>query len=330
MLHQNRAALAERGVLFPKSPGRRRHVRFGMYMKPDDQLVEVRAYQAQGHRTPAEFRRAFRRQLLREIRQGQPKVVLISDEALYGSDNDSLNQLRRFMDRHGHRLRLVCYLRRQDDHLISRYQQVVKVGETRTLAQRVAEVDQTHTYDYAARLDAWSRVVQPDEFVIRRFERGAFLEDSLYADFLDAAGLGVSVAELDPVSPQNESLDAESVEFLRLLNIYRVREEGACVGMINNRRVVSRLAQANSGPILTLPDHALDSFMGKWEHSNREVARRYFADPEGVLFRVPRRTQGTTIEQRLDPSRVEYFVKVAGLAEDLQGPLQRLAERESG
>lgn len=325
LMRRNRGLLLEHGVLYPSSPGPRRHVRFGLFFKTDDELVETRPYQAQGHPSPAAFRETFLTGLFGEIEEARPSTVVISDEALYGSDNASLSRLRSFTDEHARRLRLVCYLRRQDDHLVSRYQQVVKTGETRTLAERVAVFEHAKTYDYAARLDTWARLLEPDTFVVRRFERGAFLDDSLYADFVQAAGLDVAPSDLKDVPSQNESLDAESVEFLRLLNLHLVAAEGAQVGMVNHRPLVAKLAAGSAGPTLTLPEAELDAFMAHWEDSNREVARRYLGEDE-ALFRVPRKTSGTTTDQRLDPDRLDHFLELTELPEDLHAPLRRLAE----
>jgi hypothetical protein len=328
LLHRNRQTLIDHGVLFPATLGRPRHELFGLAMKPDAELVETAPYRSQNSESPQAFRRRVRRRLFHEIDAASPERVLISDEALYGSHAGSLERLRRFTNRHARRLRLVCYLRRQDDHLVSRYQQVVKVGEVRRLADRVAQIDHSHTYDYAARLDLWSRLIDPDSFVVRRFERSAFTGGSLYADFLDAVGLAIDVDQLEPAPRLNDSLDAESVEFLRLLNCHRVATEGAEVGKINNRPLVVRLAEHGSGPTLTLPEPALDAFMTRWEDSNREVARRYLGDEAGTLFREPRKSDRTTTTQRLDPDRLEHLMEVTELPDELQEPLRRLAAQE--
>ena len=327
-LRHNRDVLARHGVLFPSSLGPRRHVWFGLFIRPDEDLVDARPYRAQGYPSPQEFRRGVQQQLFTEINRTAPAQVLISDEALYGSNLGSLERLRAFTDRHVRRLRLVCYLRRQDDHLVSRYQQVVKVGEVRTLGEYAAQLGHTKTYDYATRLDTWARMMEPDAFVVRRFERGDFFNDSLYADFLDATALDVSLDELAGVRTQNESLDAESVEFLRLLNLHRVTTEGAEVGMINNRPLVTRLARGSKGPTLTLPDADLDAFMARWESSNRAVAYRWLGGQE-ELFHAPRKTRGITTAQRLDPDRLEHFLALTELAEDLHAPLRRLVEAAS-
>ena len=63
--------------------------------------------------------------------------------------------------------------------MVSRYQQVVKVGETRKLAERARVLDLWRTYDYYARLQTWAQLLEPTEFVVRRFERDGFVEGSL-------------------------------------------------------------------------------------------------------------------------------------------------------
>jgi hypothetical protein len=330
LLGSNRRRLAEHGWLYPSvaSDDWHRHTRFGLFVQSDERVVDEHAWRREQHATPAAFRKAFQRQLVTEIRKSGLSRVLLSDEALYGSPEEALRRLRRFTDRAAGRVRVLVYLRRQDDHLISRYQQVVKVGETRRLAERTREVDFSSPYDYHSRLSTWRRVVAPTEFVVRRFEPDRFVEGSLYQDFLDAAGLDIRASDLEPVELRNESLDAEAVEFLRLLNLHRVEAEGAQVGGINNRPFVVRLAAASSGPVLTLPEPVLDDFMALWQESNEAVARDFLGEPDGQLFRTPRRTRNTTTEQVLDPGRLKHYIDLLELPAELHAPLRCVAEAE--
>ena len=256
--------------------------------------------------------------------------MIFSDETLFGSPTPMLEELRRLTDEIGRSLRVVVYLRRQDDHLVSRYQQNVKVGEIRRLADRTMHLDLSSTYDYAERLARLERVLEPTELVVRRLERSAFRRGSLFDDFLEAAGVELPVGDLEVSEEFNISLAAESVEFLRLLNLRRVHSEGARVGVMDNRELVRRLAEAGSGPTLTLPDADLDEFMERWREGNDQVARRHFGAADGVLFREPRRTTGTIAEQRLDPARLDHFLEVSEVPEELHTPLRILAEQEAG
>ncbi|HEX2175757.1 MAG TPA: hypothetical protein VHG70_07580 [Nocardioidaceae bacterium] len=327
-LRDNRERLAELGHLYPTTPGPARHGRLGFFVKSDSELVKSPGWYREKQSDPARFRKAFRRRLFSEIESSGLSRVLFSDEILFHLSDPALRRLGRFMNRIAENLRLVAYLRRQDDHMVSRYQQGVKVGLSVRLAEH-AQQDKSRLYDYHARLRRHERLLRPAEFVVRRYERDSFVDGSLYQDFLDAAGIDARADEWHQVKLQNESLDAESVEFLRLLNLYRIQHEGAKPGLIYNRRLVRRLARASTGPTLTLPDSFLDEFMARWDEGNRRVAQEFMGDASGRLFLMPRKTRNTTAEQFLDPARLDHFLALTDLPEQLHAPLRALVEREA-
>ena len=327
-LRDNRERLAELGVLFPRTPGGARHGRLGLYTKSGEELANAPEWGRQKQSDPKEFRKVFRRRLFSEIERSGLSRLLLSDEILFGSSVPALRRLRRFTDRIAESVRLVAYLRRQDDHMVSRYQQGVKIGRVLRLSEWSQE-DMTSLYDYHSRLRAHEQLLAPDQLVVRRFEPTSFVDGSLFQDFLEAAGIAARAEDLAPVKNRNESLDAESVEFLRLVNLHRVESEGATPGLIDNRAMVSRLVANSTGPVLTMPARFLDEFMQRWEETNRLVALEYFGDPHGQLFHLPRKTHNTTTEQRLDPARVDHFLELLELPEPLHPSLRRLAEREA-
>lgn len=327
-MRDNRDRLLELGHLYPKSPGGARHGRLSLFVKSDEELLSSPNWYRQKQSDPEAFRKAFRRQLSSEIESSGASRLILSDEVLYGCSDPALRRLREFTDRIAGSLRLVVYLRRQDDQMVSRYQQMVKTGEVRRLAEW-AQQDMSRIYDYHARLTTWAGLLEPSEFVVRRFERDRFVAGSLHQDFLDAVGVDARADELEQVPNRNESLDAESVEFLRLVNLHRVESEAATVGVIDNRALVRQLAEASTGTIVTLPDRVLDEFMSRWTESNRAVAREFLGDETGQLFRAPRRSGDATTEQRFDPARLDHFLTRLDLPEQWHAPLRRLAEREA-
>ncbi len=325
---RNRDRLRAAGVLYPRTPGEARHGRLGLSIRSDAELAASPHWGRQPWSDPAEFRTDFRRDLTAEIAEAGAPTVLFSDEGLFAATSDAgLARLRQLLDDLARSVRVVVYLRRQDDHLVSRYQQLVKTGEVRRLAAWATD-DFSSIYDYDAALRRHERLLAPDALVVRRFEPGRFDDGSLLQDFLDAAGVTARADDLDQVPHRNESLDAESVEFLRLVNLHRVRAEGAVVGVVDNRRLVRRLVEGSTGPTLTLPESVLDGFMAGWDGSNRAVARRWFGDDD--LFTVPRRTERTTTQQRLDPERLDRFLALDHVPEPWHAPLRRIAEQEAG
>lgn len=319
--------LAEQGLLYPRSPGPVRHVRLGLFAKSEEVAERSPAWSMQRQSDHASFQETFRDDLLAEIEASDLPRVLLSDEVLFHLSGEALTRLGSLMSSIGDRLRLVAYLRRQDDHMVSRYQQGVKVGTTDRLAE-YAQRDLSWFYDYHGRLRKHEQFLRPTEFVVHRFEREAFAGGSLFQDFLDATGISARADEWHQVAVRNESLDAESVEVLRLLNLYRVQHGGPTRGPMRNR-LVRRLAEASTGPTLTLPDPVLDRFMERWEESNQRVARDFLGDSSGELFRTPRRTRNTTTEQRLDPARLDHFIDVLELPQRMHGPLRALAAHEA-
>ena len=328
LLRRNRKALADRGILYPRSPGKVRHSALGLFARPDDVLVKSRDWLRGEIAEPPVFRRRLRRRLAREVADSGANRVVLSDEALYRMSTDAIARLGGLVTAVGGRVRVLVYLRRQDDHLVSRYQQAVKVGQVEPL-DVWAERDFSAMYDYEAMLRRWQETLAPADVVVRTFERRRFADGSLEQDFLDAAGLDVRVADLRSVDVRNESLGVEAVEVLRILNIHRIRNLGLDTWQITNREHVRRLRDAEAGPQLTLPEADLERFMAQWADSNRRVAVERLGDRTGELFRAPRRTTGTTTEQLLDPGRLDHYLALLEVPTEEHAAIREIAVEEA-
>lgn len=328
LLRRNPEVLKSVNTLYPTTPGQTRHSKFALFLTPDQEWDTLPPWVRQHADVPGDFRRQFRRDLRNEFDGSGVRRMLLSDEVLFEGSGGLLKRLRRFARNNARSLRGVVYLRRQDDHLVSRYQQEVKRGETRRLTDRTLHSDFAEIYDYASQLIQLSEVVKPDELVVRRYDRASFAGGSLLADFLDAAGIEVPLEQWDLPEQHNASLDADSVEFLRLLNLCRRQHDGAHTRWMDNRRLHRVLSDVVDGPTLTLPEPVLDQFMAQFEDGNCEVARRWFGEDNGVLFPTPRRTTGTTSVQTIDPARIDHYVDLLNLPERYRRPLRILAEQE--
>jgi hypothetical protein len=328
VLGRSRSTLLAGGILYPRAFGGTRHLRFGFFVQPDPQLVRSPEWLRAGNADtdPADFRRVVRRRLRREITPDVQRI-LISEESLYRRNAATIARVRQFTEARGGSVRVVIYLRRQDDHLASNYQQVVKGGGIARFDQWVGS-DMQYMYDYHRHLARWRDHLGPATFVVRTFEPERFLRGSLVADFLDAAGLDVDETQLAPVERYNESLCAEAVEVLRILNLYRVESHGAQAGLIINIDYTRRLHQVD-GPLLTLPAADLDHFQAQWEACNRAVAREFLDKPDGELFAARRREVRTTTEQVLDPARLDDYFTLLEIPEDQHAAIRAIAEREA-
>lgn len=328
LFRHNRRALAERGILYPRSPGKVRHAGLSLYARPDEVLLASRDWRRGDSTDPAVFRRRLRRRLRREVVQSGASSMVLSDEALYRMAAVSITRLRGLVTPSARRLRVVFYVRRQDDHLVSRYQQAVKVGQVQPLDVWALR-DYRNMYDFAGRIATWRDALQPTDVVVRPFERSRFHKGSLVEDFADASGIDLRVDDLRPIEVRNESLGVEGVEMLRILNLHRIQNLGLETWQISNRAHVRMLRETTTGPQVTLPEADLDRFMAQWEASNRQVAIDHLGDPTGELFGEPRKTAGTTVEQVLDPTRLGHYLELLEIPEQEREPIRRIAELEA-
>jgi hypothetical protein len=225
------------------------------------------------------------------------------------------------------RMFIVVYLRRQDEFLLSTYSTSVKTGLRWPLALPAKDSKRDRRYDYWKLLSRWADVFGRDAMICRRFERSALKGDDVVEDFLETVGVENDPAFERPPN-KNESLDAVSLEFLRLMN-----------GYIGSRgplrfRLHQLLAKIGKGPLLTLPAEELAEFMGALRESNRRVAEEYFGgardDSDDPLF-APLKFLRPRVEQpqmTLDDA-LKVMARVwAGANEDVDGGLLDTVEGE--
>ena len=297
-LHRNRDRLADLGVLFPESPGKRRHVQLGLAMQPDDARRSL-DWRTQQVSSPSELRPVFEERLRAEILAARPSRLLLSDEALSGAPDGAIRNLRDFLDGIAGSVRVVVYLRRQDDHLCSRYQQVVKSAECGGWPSAGPDGTVRPLRLPRQARATWRTLMRPDELVVRRFER---------ASLRAARSTRTSSRQPASTSGRRTSRRAEPQ-----------REPGCRVGrappaaqppparprrrdrrMPPHNRSSARLGRATARAHPEPPRGPAGPFMAQWEASNRPWPATTSATPDGPL-REPAQVRNTTTEQRLDP-----------------------------
>jgi hypothetical protein len=178
-------------------------------------------------------------------------------------------------------LRVLCYLRRQDDMIAATWAQAVKGGVQRRPLAAILDGRLPH-YDYALRLAPWEAALGRDALLLRPYERGQFHAGDLIRD---VALHGLGLPDLppgfrhDPAAMPNTHLPIAATEFKRLLNI-----------LLPDRR----RSQAYLGPLSACPPDPRGShflgradrarLIGHYADSNAHVARHYMGRPAGDLF----------------------------------------------
>jgi hypothetical protein len=315
-------ALRARGILYPAGFGRRNHRDLAIAVADNGATADLRGYARAGEAELPAFRAGVFERLEAQIRRARPAVVLLSSEHLSSRlDDAGIGRLRARLGELSDDIRVLVYLRRQDDVLLSLYSTYVKAGGVGDLAFLAG----VHWFDYAQLLERWGATFGKERLVVRLYpaERG-----SLTDDFCAAAELP-RLAE-----PQqerlNRTLDHHSIELLVRLN---ARLPAFRDGAFNPDRVgIAQFMQGRLGktdPVMPAAERR--RFLARFQPGNEAVRARYFPDRAALFDDVPADDADpppeVTIDDALDLA-AEFWADRARLAARVEAlERQRLAAR---
>ncbi len=235
---------------------------------------------SQAHASTITDPAVFERELEAEVAAlpGTIHTLIFSSELLASRRTpEALAQLKALLDRFCDGYRIVCYMRRQDQQLVSRYSTLIRGRRTAS-----DPLDSgADGLDYAEILEAWEDVFGFAAIAPRIFERGELHGDDVVVDFLTS--IGARHHQPDGAEPErNASLVPAAQELLRLLNeddrlsqpqMVQVRRS-AMQGFVNQRfagpgRLPSRAA-------------AIEHFAA-YQASNEAVRRRWFPERQALF-----------------------------------------------
>jgi hypothetical protein len=165
--------------------------------------------------------------------------VILSDEILWrdilwqsNTDNSPQNVFPFLMEhsrQHEYQVKVVVYLRRQDD-LISSYwnQKVKKIANrhgrsfTETLKEYISwsldDENETYMLDYARRLDYLADVFGKENLIVRRFDPKTWIHGSIIDDFMHCIGIDNTEDFIPLMGKENPGLNENTTEIKRILN----------------------------------------------------------------------------------------------------------------
>ncbi len=333
-LDRNARALADRRVVFPPVP----------YMYPGVSQLRNGAYLSKhvhygdGTLNEGEEKRRRKEQNERMVSflEQDYDMVILSDEgywsylcledALYGELADWNRQLAE----HGITLKIILYLRRQDDFYESWWRQRVKDGAKVEMWQTMLEQQMEPPLDYYERIRRLGDIVGKENLAIRKLDPAELYKGNLAWDFLHAAGIKIKIKGKKgfhkPNDRNNPAYSNEYVDLKQLLNFIdhsdgygRFSEES------NFFRKTVRLCDLNFPGNRSHLFSAEESrrFMERFAEGNRKIHEEYMGG-SGDLFPLDlpeRRTWNRDPSARLDAA-----VRVFG--EIIYDQEKRLLEQE--
>lgn len=217
LFYENRKLCLKQGYCYPKMPfklggiGPHRNAYFMTYTYKNGDSRDVE-----------------KENLLR--RKGYNKVitllnkypnVVMSDEHIWTGFADISSFWEEIMEvitKAGHELKVVVYLRRQDQFIQSYWAQLVKEKRKISFRSYIDKKGYDKHLHYDVELAKIASVIGEENLLVRPYERGHLYQDSLLSDFFHTIGMEEPDGFVVSQQRINESLNAEYTEIKRILN----------------------------------------------------------------------------------------------------------------
>ncbi len=277
-LSLNRDALKAAGWTLPKSPGLPNQTRLAAYARSpsnwNDDLFVARGINDLDKLE--QFRVAFASDLRAEIAASNTENYIMSSEHCSGRLRTigEVQMLHDLLYSMFDNIRILLYVRRQDDFVTSIYATSVRVGNVKKFTS--ANIRWQSGCDFQHLLQPWISVFGEQSIILRLFDKRAMRNEDLVNDLCGVLNLDLSPSLVQP--PRlNQSYDEKILEFLRLLNQHlpRIKE-----GKMNKERgnLTEILDRISSGKPGVLSNTARNQIMHLYRDSNAYILKKYFPE----------------------------------------------------
>lgn len=280
MLGTRRAALAAQGVWVPAAPGQFNHTELAAFAAPDtsgDLIGED--FDRDG------FARAFDRELT--ALPATVHTVILSNEHCHSRvlTMTQVAALKGLIAPHFARVKVLAYLRRQDEMACSAYSTLLRAGDAgRDLLPEIPAQTGTyatlrdrlwaHYFDLEGLLNRYAAVFGQAAVTPRLFARDTLLGGDVVQDFLAFCGLDAGLAE--GIARPNAAIAADGQEFLALLNARLPQMQAADAAV---REVCAAILETRLSGRPRLPARAqVERFYAPFRAANERLRAQWFPE----------------------------------------------------
>ncbi len=213
--------------------------------------------------------------------------VVITDEGIYNdlfSKPDMISRLKAKIDEFGEDMKVIMYVRRQDNYIYSAWAQRAKMRYTETLDELLQRESYLKRLNYLDVLEEVTEVVGLENVIVRVYENGKYEGNgnTIFSDFLKIFGIEFTDEFELPEKTFNTSLHDVVLETKRRLNAY---PEFHAMWNFNDILRYAEQCVRDEGKLRNRPvftTEARQKFMQRFEEQNRIIAEKYMKYDEGV------------------------------------------------
>lgn len=176
-------------------------------------------------------------------------------------------------------IRIIVYIRRQDDFVESLYTQSIHLGGHKTFDEFLSDFN-TEAFHWDNLLNSYADVFGKENIIVRRYHKSFLPEnDSLIKEFGEILGSQV-LKNFNKTNPRNRGISRDALEITRITNQYLNSEDQYLLRSIfqesNAKKPFESYAYMDS--------QKRKSYLDLFSKSNENVCRRYFNGTIDKLF----------------------------------------------
>ncbi|MGN0154427.1 MAG: hypothetical protein ACI4A3_08235 [Lachnospiraceae bacterium] len=215
--------------------------------------------------------------------------IILSDEGLwtcgFRDEVSAWSKVKKELDKGKFAIKVIVYLRPQDEFLCSWWSQRIKEGnreQSKLTWEEMSSSLPTIKLDYYKMLERIAEYVGKDNIIVRRFDRSQFSGGTIYEDFLGTIGLAFSEEYQIKNELKNISLTKNSNEIKRILNQLPGLDSERNVMF---RKVLLQQSQYHKEENFSMfSEEERNQFMEKYDEGNARIAKEYLGTEDPLFY----------------------------------------------
>lgn len=218
-LEKNQKSLNDRySLYFPDIISKKKHIKLAVLAAPHSTGSLQKRLKIHNDLELSEFINDFSKDLKENIIYaiGKSKDIILSSEHLSSQvgTNEELSQFAETLQSFGINIKIIAYIRRQDQFILSRYNTWIKNGGKNKLSVN----KNSKVLQYVDTIRLWERHFGREALVLKSYDSEKWADGNIIYDFLKVLNIN-SIKGLDcTLERQNISLDSKSITILKALN----------------------------------------------------------------------------------------------------------------
>lgn len=282
-LFGNRDLLIKNDIYFPVVPGTRHHVRIPAYATVGSRIHSIlNRIDIFSEKEAIQFKTEFEAEFRAELKNCGASNAVLTSEFCFSLIQVEIDSLASLLKSVAENVKIVVYLRRQDDFWVSRYAQTIKSGAQLEKFSLPAESEINRILDYYAIVKRWEEAFGLESIIVRPFEKQQLKQGDPAKDFLSILGLKYTSEYVAPAF-LNKRVDASTLEMVRRINlVLSKKNDTAQLPVAQRLRVISQ--EISGGEAYEVSSNDRIALMELFGEGNQKIARRYLNRESGVLF----------------------------------------------